>query len=214
MNRDKNQFPGLFIVFEGIDGTGKTTQIQKFSKYLKNSNYDVISFYQPTHGPWGLQLRQLFIDGHIIPIKEEIQLSVNDRRESVENDILPALKENKIVLLDRYYWSNAAYQGILEESYKYILEQNKDFPEPDIIIYFDIDVDTAYERILNERKEIPNQFETISNLTKSKAIFNKIISEKSFTGELLTVPAEKNPEMIFELIKREILPLIKKWNGN
>ena len=211
MNRNKKQFSGLFIVFEGLDGTGKTTQILKLLNFLKASNYDVISFYQPTHGSWGLKLRKLFIDGHIIPIRDEIQLSVNDRRESVERDILPSLQENKIVLLDRYYWSNAAYQGILDESYEYILAQNSDFPEPDIIIYFDIDVDTAYKRILNERKEIPNQFETTANLKKSKEIFEKIIQEKSFSGTLLTVPAEKDPEKVFEIIKKEILPLIKKW---
>ena len=211
MNRDKKQFPGLFIVFEGLDGTGKTTQIVKLVNFLKNLKYNVISFYQPTHGPWGLKLRKLFIDGHVIPIREEIQLSVNDRRESVERDILPALQENKIVLLDRYYWSNAAYQGILDESYEYILEQNSEFPEPDIIIYFDIGVDTAYQRILNERKETPNQFETTANLRESKKIFEKIINGKSFSGTMITVPAEKNPEIVFEIIKKEILPLIKKW---
>lgn len=211
MNRDKKEYPGLFIVFEGIDGTGKTTQIKKLKDFLTNLNYDVISFYQPTHGSWGKKLRQLFIDGHVIPIKEEIQLSVNDRRESVDHNILPALHQNKIVLLDRYYWSNAAYQGILDESYNYILEQNKEFPEPDVIIYFDIEVDTAYKRILNERKEIPNQFETTSNLQKSKKIFEDIINDKSFTGSLITVSAEKEPKTVFESIKKEIVPVIEKW---
>ena len=211
MNRDKKQFPGLFIVFEGIDGTGKTTQIEKLLTFLQELNYDVVSFYQPTHGSWGKKLRQLFVDGHIIPIRDEIQLSVNDRQESVERDILPALLKNKLVLLDRYYWSNAAYQGILDESYLYILDQNKDFPEPDIIIYFDIDVDTAYKRILNERKEIPNQFETVKNLQQSLKIYDEIISKKIFTGSLIIISAVKDPETVFETIKINLMPLIRSW---
>lgn len=211
MNRDKKEYSGLFIVFEGIDGTGKTTQIKKLQDLLQSLQYDVISFYQPTHGPWGTKLRQLFIDGHVIPIREEIQLSVRDRRESVERDILPALHKHKIVLLDRYYWSNAAYQGILDESYTYILDQNSEFPEPDVIIYFDIEVDIAYKRILNERKEIPNQFETRSNLQKSKKIFEDIIHGKSFTGPVIKVSAEKDPETVFNTIKKDILPLVEHW---
>ena len=185
MNRDKKKFPGLFIVFEGIDGTGKTTQIKKLLTHLQGMNYDVVSFYQPTHGTWGKKLRQLFVDGHIIPIRDEIQLSVNDRQESVERDILPALQKNKLVLLDRYYWSNAAYQGILD--------------------------DTAYKRILNERKEIPNKFETVNNLQQSLTIYNEIISKKFFTGSLIIISAVKDPETVFETIKIKVMPLIQTW---
>ncbi len=213
MIRDKKIYPGLFIVFEGIDGTGKTTQISRLLKYLQQNKFDSVSFYQPTHGLWGKKLRQLFIEGHVIPIKDEIQLSVNDRRESVENSILPALQGNKIVLLDRYYWSNAAYQGILDESFKDILEQNSDFPEPDIIIYFDIDTEVAYKRILNERKEIPNQFETLANLQKSKQIYQEIIQGKYFSGALIRIPADKDPDTVFNHIKSKIIPLIQKWKN-
>lgn len=213
MIRDKKIYPGLFIVFEGIDGTGKTTQIAQLLQYLLQNNYQAISFYQPTHGPWGKKLRQLFIDGHIIPIKDEIQLSVNDRRESVETCILPALRENKIVLLDRYYWSNAAYQGILDESFEYILQQNKEFPEPDVIVYFEIDTEIAYKRILNERKEIPNKFETLSNLQKSKQIFHNLVQGNYFSGTLIKVSAEKEPHIVFEQIKSNLLFLIKQWKS-
>lgn len=213
MIRDKKIYPGLFIVFEGIDGTGKTTQIARLLQYLIQNNYDAVSFYQPTHGSWGKKLRQLFIDGHVIPIEEEIQLSINDRRESVETCILPALRENKIVLLDRYYWSNAAYQGILDESFENILRQNSDFPEPDILIYFEIETEVAYKRILNERKEIPNQFETLTNLQKSTKIFNDIIQGKYYSGSLIMTPADKDPDTVFEYIKSKLLPLIQHWKG-
>lgn len=214
MLRDKTEFPGLFIVFEGIDGSGKSTQIKKLLEYLKQNNYAAVSFYQPTHGKWGRKLRELFTKGHIVPIKEEIQYSINDRRESVNEEILPALKEKKIVLLDRYYWSNAAYQGILEESYNLILEQNKDFPEPDIILYFDINVSVANKRIINERKEIPNQFEAIEQLKKSKSIFEQIIKDGQFTCSLFTIPSEKDPDTIFKTILDNLQPLIVHWEKN
>ena len=208
---DKLKFPGIFIVFECIDGTGKTTQIKKLLNYLKENKFDAVSFYQPTHGMWGKKLRELFIKGHVVPIKEEIQYSVNDRRESVEKQILPALKENKIVLLDRYYWSNAAYQGILDESFQYILDQNKEFPEPDIILYFDIDVAIAINRIKNERKEIPNQFEALNHLKQSKKIFEQIIAEGVFNCTLISIPASKDTETIFDIILDNLLPFITNW---
>lgn len=211
MIRDKNLFPGLFIVFEGLDGTGKSTQIQKLLLYLKKNNFEVDSFYQPTHGDWGKKLRELFKKGHIVPIREEIQYSVNDRRESVNNQILPSLKKNNIVLLDRYFWSNAAYQGILNEPYDYVLKQNEEFPEPDIIIYFEIEVETANKRILNERKEIPNQYETINHLTQSKKIFDQIMADKSFTGKLIIIQAGETPENVFNQIKNELMPIITNW---
>ena len=214
MIRDKKIYPGLFIVFEVIDGTGKTTQIKKLLEYLLEKNFRAVSFYQPTHGAWGKKLRQLFIDGHVIPINDEIQLSINDRRESVENQILPALKEKKIVLLDRYYWSNAAYQGILEKSYEYILEQNKEFPEPDIIVYFDIDVKIAYKRILDERKEIPNQFETEKNLKKSKSIYEAIRANEKFSHPILLIKASESPDDVFNQITRGLMPLVNNWKEN
>lgn len=214
MIRDKKLFPGLFIVFEGLDGTGKSTQIKKLKEYLSNQSYDVVSFYQPTFGYYGKKLRELFKTGHIIPIKDEIQLSVNDRRESIEKEIKPALKEKKVVLLDRYYWSNAAYQGILEENYSDILKQNEEFPEPDIIIYFDIDVETANKRISDERKEIPNKFEAVNNLVKSKKIFDFIITEKSFRGNLIMIDANKDIETVFITIRKKLIPLIEIWKKN
>ena len=212
MNRDKTKYSGLFIVFEGLDGTGKSTQIKKIKEYLVDKNYDVISLYQPTYGFYGKKLRDLFIKGHIIPIKDEILLSVNDRRESVENEIKPALEQQKIVLLDRYYWSNAAYQGILEENYSVILKKNNEFPDPDIIVFFDIDVQTANKRISDERKEKPNQFEAINNLEKSKIIFDSIIADKSFKGELIIIDANKDIDLVFKSILKELIPLIENWN--
>lgn len=214
MIRDKKLFPGLFIVFEGLDGTGKSTQIKKLKEYLVSQEYKVVALYQPTHGFYGNKLRELFKTGHVIPIRDEIQLSVNDRRESVENEIKPALKQKKIVLLDRYYWSNAAYQGILEENYLNILKLNEEFPEPDIIIYFDIDVQTANKRISDERKETPNQFEAVKNLEKSKVIFDNIIADKSFRGKLITVDASKDIKTVFALIRENLIPLIESWVKN
>ena len=212
MQRDKMEFPGLFIVFEGIDGSGKSTQLKKLLKYLQDKSYTVVSFYQPTHGQWGQKLREFLTKGHIVPIQDEINYSIKDRKENVDEYILPALKENKIVLLDRYYWSNAAYQGIADVSYKYILEKNTEFPEPDIKIYFDIKVEIANKRILDKRKETPNQFESIKNLIKSKKIFDKIINDRNYNGILITVEAEKDQESIFNSILEKIRPYIPNEN--
>lgn len=211
----KLDYPGLFIVFEGLDGSGKTTQIDKLVPYLKTKKYHVANFYEPTHGKFGTELRDLFKVGHIIPIKDEIELSLKDRREDVEQNIVPALLQGKIVILDRYYWSNVAYQGTVDPNYSldYILEKSKEFPEPNVIIYFDIDVEVAIKRISVKRK--PNEYESLDYLNRSKEMYDKLIKTipKSFRGKFFSISVNKNENHIFNELKVIFTILINEWNA-
>nr|MDP6657848.1 dTMP kinase [Nitrospinaceae bacterium] len=105
---------GWLIVFEGIDGTGKSTQCQKMETRMREYGVPVIRLREPTDGVWGQKIRKILSDGRgAVTPKEELTWFIEDRREDVEKNILPALRENKVVLLDRYYYSTAAYQGAL-----------------------------------------------------------------------------------------------------
>jgi dTMP kinase len=106
---------GLLIVFEGIDGSGKTTHVRLLDQRLRRAGYDVVCLKEPTEGPWGQKLRQLAQHGRQeIPPTTELEWFLQDRREDVEHNIQPALARGQIVVLDRYYFSTIAYQGTLQ----------------------------------------------------------------------------------------------------
>jgi dTMP kinase len=168
---------GLLIVFEGIDGTGKSTQCKMLSERLSEKGIGNISLAEPTRGEWGMKIRQLLTEGRNgISPEEELAWFVNDRKEDVELNINPALKEGKVVLMDRYYFSTAAYQGALGFDPKEIREDNEKFaPVPDRVLIFHNSPEKSLERIESSR-EGKSVFEKRDYLIDVQNIF------KSFTG--------------------------------
>jgi dTMP kinase len=107
---------GLLIVFEGIDGTGKSTQMSLLARYLREKDLAVIETREPTNGQFGQQIRALYTNRNGVSPEQELELFLNDRLEHVENVLKPALHEGKIILCDRYFLSTAAYQGVVGPS--------------------------------------------------------------------------------------------------
>jgi dTMP kinase len=101
-----------FITFEGIEGSGKTTQNQRCADYLKNQNFPVLQTREPGGTELGVSLRQFILDPNQVFASPytELLLFYADRMEHVESKIKPALNEGKIVLCDRYIDSTFAYQ--------------------------------------------------------------------------------------------------------
>ena len=94
---------GWLVVFEGIDGTGKSTQCREMERYLNKKGIPVVRFREPTDGIWGQKIREILTVGRgDVTWEEELSWFIEDRRENVKNNILPALNLNKVVLLDRY----------------------------------------------------------------------------------------------------------------
>ena len=148
---------GYLIVFEGIDGTGKSTHCKLLFKYLNEKKFPILHLVEPTKGYWGKKVRGLLAEGrkNINP-KEELNWFINDRRENVEQNILPALEKNKIILMDRYYFSTIAYQGALGLNREEILRKNEVFaPLPDRVYIFKAPLDICLERIRKSRGSGP-----------------------------------------------------------
>lgn len=105
-------FPGIFISFEGIEGVGKTTQINLCEAYIKSKGYDVIVTKEPGGTKFGMTIRKLILDVTTSFKSQytEVLLFIADRLEHVEQVIKPALREGKVVLCDRYVDSTIAYQ--------------------------------------------------------------------------------------------------------
>lgn len=138
---------GKLIVFEGIDGTGKSTHIARLKASLEERGITTVVSYEPTHGQWGRILRDSATSGRL-PVDEEVELFLKDRREHVDELIMPALKRGDWVLLDRYYLSMMAYQGARGMDVQRIREANEAFaPVPDLVLWLDLPVDRALERI-------------------------------------------------------------------
>ncbi len=142
----------MFICIEGADGVGKTTQVKLLERALIDRGYDVLCCRDPGSTPLGEAIRKLLLDRLEIPIgsRAEMLLYMAARSQLVEEVILPALKEGKIVISDRYLLSNVAYQGYgggLEPTMLWAIgEAATQGVMPDLTIVLDLPPELACER--------------------------------------------------------------------
>jgi dTMP kinase len=164
---------GLLVAIEGIDGSGKTTQAQLLARFCSENRLSHVLSKEPTRGKYGQLIRDSASHGRL-SVEKEIEILLQDRQEHVEDLIGPALKEEKIVILDRYYFSSAAYQGAHGADPELILSRNEAIaPQPDLLVILDVPPEIGLTRI-RERGDEPNKFETVESLDCARAIFNKI----------------------------------------
>ena len=158
---------GPLIVFEGIDGSGKTSLSKMFHGHLLRGGTAALWLREPSDSPLGEKIRRLAQDRDAISIPEELELFLQDRRWDVEANILPALRAGKTVVMDRYYYSNACYQGARGLDVEAILRTNRRFaPEPDVVFIIDADVERALARISLARQGVAKLFEKKEFLEK------------------------------------------------
>lgn len=168
---DNSPIPGgLLVAIEGIDGAGKTTLAHALAERIRSFGNTVTVTKEPTNGPWGRKLRESATTGRL-SVGEEIDLFRKDRSEHVMELIAPALARNEVVVLDRYYYSTAAYQGASGADPSAILEDNSSFaPTPHLTVLLDLSVQTGLGRI-RARGDEPNRFETAEALARARDIF-------------------------------------------
>ncbi len=165
---------GLLIVFEGIDGTGKSTQINLLEGFLKEKRFQVTMTREPTEGRFGQRIRELYQNRQAVTLEKELELFLSDRREHVESLITPSLENGRIVLCDRYFLSTAAYQGAAGLDPLKIIEQNRFAPDPDLAFILEIDVEESIKRITINRGDRLNDFEQLESLKKVDKIFKDL----------------------------------------
>jgi len=188
---------GILIVFEGIDGAGKSTQAEFLIDKLKRRGFDVVYFREPSKGRWGRQIKKKALYPDSLSPEEELGLFLKDRKENVEKNLKPALARKKIIVLDRYYYSTIAYQGARGIDEERIRRMNEAFVvKPDLVFILDIDPEKGLERIENRKKK-DKLFEQKKYLKGVRRIF------KSFKGKnIIHINGAKPKEKIGEEIER------------
>lgn len=194
---------GVLIVFEGTDGTGKSTQLSLLEKYLHNNHYPVVATREPTTGKYGQEIRRLYMQRDTRTPREELELFLADRKDHVDNVINPSLLSGKIVLCDRYFLSTIAYQGAIGFDINELVSLNSFAPDPDIALLFHAPLDTGRKRITEGRGETLNDFEKIENLKKVTTIFDSLSYDY-----IQRINAQGTIEDIHRMVISYVLPII------
>lgn len=145
-----------FITFEGPEGSGKTTVLQRVSEKLAQ-DYQLIATREPGGVPTGEEIRKVVLEGENMDIRTEAMLFAASRREHLVEKVVPALNDNKIVLCDRYIDSSLAYQGYARGIGIEEVKQLNDFAinglYPNLTIYLDITAEVGRDRILKNQRD-------------------------------------------------------------
>ncbi|PID44610.1 MAG: dTMP kinase [Proteobacteria bacterium] len=192
---------GIFIVFEGIDGTGKSTQLKRLKTFLEKEGYDVISTCEPTDGPFGQKIRALYKNRASLSPAEELDLFISDRKDHVDQLISPALANGKIVLCDRYFLSTAAYQGAAGIDPDKIFAAHAFAPIPDLALILETGAEESIRRITETRGDRLNDFEQLPSLKKVDALF------KSMNFDYIT---RVNGNQSIAEVERQIRALVRE----
>ena len=194
---------GAFIVFEGIDGSGKSTHIKILAGKLREKGYTVVVTAEPSRDDIGKLIRRYAKrnEGRL-PAEAEALLFAADRKMHLMNVVLPAVKRGQIVISDRYLHSTLAYQGALGLDLDWIMELNRFTVKPDLTILLDILPEYSLQRV-KRKKTI---FEEPDYLRKVRDIYLKYVEK----GEMVTVDADRSRKVIQEEIQELVLNFLEQ----
>ena len=210
---------GMFIVFEGIDGSGTSTQAEMLKNYFLTNKNSCHLTCEPSDGPIGNMIRQAFkgrlnlskgknpyvIDGNLFD-EQMAYLFAADRHDHLYNEIdgvVKLINEGVTVISTRYYFSSYAYHCSSEADFELVTNLNSRFPKPDLVIYLDNTVDVSMDRMRS--RVFKDEYENEKKLALVKCNYNKVF--KQYEGEILFVDATKSIANIHNLIAEKVLNL-------
>ncbi len=182
---------GIFVVIEGIDGSGKTTISSMLRSKLTSEGYEVIYTYEPINNKLISLIEEY---GRALGAEIEALLIAADRYIHTMNVIIPNLRLGRIVICDRYVFSSIAYQGARGADVNWIRVINKFAVKPDIAIYLDVHPEVGIRRISKSKKRKLAYLEDISLLHKVREIYLSLVK----SGELVLINAERKLDEVFK----------------
>ncbi|MBE0460095.1 MAG: dTMP kinase [Candidatus Aminicenantes bacterium] len=196
---------GVLIVFEGIDGSGKSTQANNLFHALSERSFKAVYFSEPTQGKWGRIIKEKAAFPESLSPEEELKLFQRDREENVEKNLKPALRKKQMVILDRYYFSTIAYQGAKGIDTERIRKLNEKIAvEPDLVFILDLDAKKGLNRIENRKKK-DLLFEREDYLVRVRQLFLQINGDNIFH-----VNADRSEEEISKEIKQIVFAYLNR----
>ena len=188
---------GILIAIEGIDGSGKSVIAKELVNFLNAAGYDAILLKEPTDSIYGEKIRK---STERLPPEEELELFLLDREIDVRKRILPALEKGKVIVMDRYYYSNIAYQSARGIDAEKIRSMNEKFaPKPDLVIVLDVSPETALRRIKHRGRL--TAFESQDYLEKVRENFLKLADDRTIV---------LNAERGIEDVKKDVFAIVKQ----
>lgn len=206
----------LFIVFEGIDGSGTSTQAELLKNYFIARGNKAIVSPEPSEGIIGKLLRQALQNKNILNQdgqnfdEQMAYLFAADRHYHLYNNndgVFKAIeRDNTYVITPRYYFSSLAYNCNTKQEFEFVSNLNKKFPNPDLVIYIEIPVDVALERIRD--RAVKDVYENANKLLQVKQNYQAIFN--SYDGLLLNIDGTEDRKEINQNIIDFIQEKIKQ----
>ena len=198
---------GKFIVIDGMDGAGKTTQVMKIIEYLfkKDKRNHIVLTREPYASEFGLEIRKLLAES-TDPMQNGprmAELYVNDRKIHVEKIITPSLARGMHVLCDRYKYSTLAYQQTQGIPLQELMDLHKGMPVPDLAFIFELPAQIAVERLTKDSRKRIEVFERVE--FQEKLRHNYLALKEQLPNEnIVIIDASKSVDEVFSQIKAEI----------
>jgi dTMP kinase len=192
---------GAFICIEGLDGCGKTTQAKLLVKKMRKS-HNAVYTAEPSRGKIGAFIRKscLYGEKRLSSVVEAL-LFAADRLEHVENEVLPALNQGRLVVSDRYIYSSLAYQGAAGLSLKWIEKINEHALRPDFAIFIDVDPKIVMQRL----KPNKSVMENLATQRKVREVYLKYVAK----GELTRIDGDKPKKEVAEALSAAVFNFLK-----
>ena len=201
----KNPYSGKFIVIEGLDGSGQSTQVELLRDFLNKKGYQVILTKEPTpDSQAGKKIREI-LDKKAKTKPQKLQeLFTRDRKEHLENLIISALKEGKMVISDRYFFSTFAYGAASGLDLDWLIKMNDDFLLPDLTFSLNVSPKVCIERI-EKRGKRKTLFEKEKKLEKVWHIYKTLPNRFE---NVYMIEGEKTKKEVFSQIENIALSQI------
>ncbi len=192
---------GAFIVVEGLDGSGKTTQAKLLAEKFSKSHRALYTF-EPSDGRIGTFIRNgCLYEEERLHVEVEALMFAADRIEHVEHVIKPALADGRMVVSDRYVYSSLAYQGSAGLNLSWVKALNKHALEPDFAVFIDVSPETVLKR-LKRRKSV---METLETQRQVREIYLKYVKK----GELVSIDGDKPIKVVAEEVVAAVSGFLK-----
>ncbi len=205
---EKNRKRGKFIVFEGLDGSGQSTQAEKLVNFLRKKRIKVHLTKEPTNSLIGGLIRGQ-LQGDWKSSQECLQLLfAADRAHHLEREVVPHLEKGITVVSDRYFFSSVAFGSLEIDDWNWLKVINKRFMMPDVVFYLKTSPKTCIKRISENRFSF-ELFEKEKKLEIIEKTYKWLLKEYDFFE---TIDGEKSIDDVANEIKREVLSIFKKNN--